>query len=83
MSDKGTSCPVPVPTLGALAATAGAIARVELRTNSAIVATAQAITLNAISSSLISLPDGTVMTLVGITQVQLQAALLAGILFKP
>ena len=52
-------------------------------TNSAIVATSQSTTAAGQASSIVTLPDGTVMTLVGITQVQLQAALLAGILFKP
>jgi hypothetical protein len=33
--------------------------------------------------SIITLPDGTVLTLVGITQAQLQSALFAGTLFKP
>jgi hypothetical protein len=51
-------------------------------TNSAIVATTQATTVEGQASSRITLPDGTVMTLVGVTQAQLQSALLAGTLFK-
>ena len=35
------------------------------------------------ASTIITLPDGTVMTLVGVTQAQLQSALGAGTLFKP
>ncbi len=50
-------------------------------TNSAIVATAQSTDGGA--SSMIALPDGTVMTLVGVTQAELQAALAASTLFKP
>lgn len=49
-------------------------------TNSAIVATAQSIDGGA--SSRIALPDGTMMTLLGVTQSQLQAALSAGTLFR-
>lgn len=49
-------------------------------TNDAIVATAQS--ADAGASSVITLPDGTVMTLVGVTQVELEAALLAGTLFR-
>jgi hypothetical protein len=52
-------------------------------TSGAIVATTQTITVEGQASSMITLPDGTVMTLVGITQAQLQSALLAGTLFKP
>jgi len=52
-------------------------------TNAAIVATAQATTTNGQASSIIALPDGTVITLVGVTQAELQAALTAGTLFKP
>jgi hypothetical protein len=52
-------------------------------TNSAIVATAQATSVNGIASSIVTLPDGTVMTLVGVNQTQLAAALAANTLFKP
>jgi len=52
-------------------------------TNSQIVATAQAATIGGQASTVVTLPDGTVMTLVGVTQAQLQAALGAGTLFKP
>jgi hypothetical protein len=52
-------------------------------TNSAIVATAQAATVDGAASSIVTLPDGTVMTLVGVTQAQLSAALGAGTLFRP
>jgi hypothetical protein len=51
-------------------------------TNSAIVATAQATTVNGTASTVVVLPDSTVMTLVGVTQGQLQTALTAGTLFK-
>jgi len=47
------------------------------------VATAQAATIGGQASTVVTLPDGTVMTLVGVTQAQLQAALGAGTLFKP
>ena len=52
-------------------------------TNSAIVATSQSTTVTGQASSMVTLPDGTVMTLVGVTQAQLQSALFAGTLFKP
>jgi hypothetical protein len=52
-------------------------------TNSAIVATAQSNTVPGQAGSIITLPDGTVMTLVGVSQAQLQSALFAGTLFKP
>jgi hypothetical protein len=52
-------------------------------TNGAIVATTQSLTVAGQASSIVTLPDGTVMTLVGVTQAQLQSALLAGTLFKP
>jgi hypothetical protein len=52
-------------------------------TNGAIVATAQSNTVPGQAGSIITLPDGTVMTLVGVTQAQLQSALFAGTLFKP
>lgn len=52
-------------------------------TNSAIVATAQSNTVPGQAGSIITVPDGTVMTLVGVTQAQLQSALFAGTLFKP
>ena len=52
-------------------------------TNSAIVATSQATTIDSTASTIVTLPDGTVMTLVGVTQAQLQTALFAGTLFKP
>jgi hypothetical protein len=48
-----------------------------LRTN-AIIAASQATTVNGAASTMIALPDGTVMTLIGITQAQLTAGL-----FKP
>jgi len=51
--------------------------------NSAIVATSQATSVGGTASTMVTLPDGTVMTLVGVTQTQLQAALAAGTLFKP
>jgi hypothetical protein len=51
-------------------------------TNSAIVATSQATTIEGSASTIVTLPDGTVMTLVGVTQAQLQTALVAGTLFK-
>jgi hypothetical protein len=54
-----------------------------LATNQAIVATSQVTTINGQESSIVTLPDGTVMTLVGVTQAELQAALTAGTLFKP
>jgi hypothetical protein len=54
-----------------------------LAQNQAIVATSQATTINGQASSIVTLPDGTVMTLVGVTQAELQAALTAGTLFKP
>ena len=47
------------------------------RTNN-IIATSQATTVSGTPSTVITLPDGTVMTLVGITQAQLTPAL-----FKP
>ncbi len=50
------------------------------QTNSAIVATSQAADGGA--SSIVTLPDGTVMTLLGVTQSELQAALTAGTLFS-
>jgi autotransporter passenger strand-loop-strand repeat protein len=49
-------------------------------TNTAIVATSQ--TSDGGASSIITLPDGTVMTLLGVTQAELQGALLAGTLFQ-
>ena len=49
-------------------------------TDAAIVATSQSIDGGA--SSIITLPDGTVMTLLGVTQSELQTALTAGTLFK-
>ena len=52
-------------------------------TNGAIVATTQSTTVAGQAGSIITLPDGTVMTLVGVTQAQLQSALFAGSLFKP
>jgi hypothetical protein len=52
-------------------------------TNSFIVASSQATQVNGTASTAITLPDGTVMTLVGVTQAQLQIALGAGTLFKP
>ena len=52
-------------------------------TNSAIVATARAATVDGADSSIVTLPDGTVMTLVGVTQVELSAALAASTLFRP
>ena len=52
-------------------------------TNSAIVATSQSTTVAGQASSIVTLPDGTVLTLVGISQGELQSALLAGGLFKP
>ena len=51
-------------------------------TNASIVATSQAATINGTASTVVTLPDGTVLTLVGVTQAQLQAALGAGTLFK-
>ena len=51
-------------------------------TNSAIVATSQSTTVAGQAGSIVTLPDGTVMTLAGITPAQLQSALLAGTLFK-
>ena len=51
-------------------------------TNAAIIATAQSTTVGGAQSSIVTLPDGTVMTLVGVTQVQLSAALVAGTLFR-
>ena len=51
-------------------------------TNTAIVATSQATTVNGIASTTLVTPDGTVMTLVGVSQAQLTAALSAGSLFK-
>jgi hypothetical protein len=51
-------------------------------TNSQIVATSQATTVNGTASTVVTLPDNTVMTLVGVTQAQLQSALGAGTLFK-
>jgi len=51
-------------------------------TNSAIVATSQATTVNGTASTIVTLPDGTVMTLVGVTQAQLQTALATNTLFK-
>jgi hypothetical protein len=53
-----------------------------LTTNNAIVATSQATVAGGLNSTLITLPDGTLMTLVGVTQAQLSAALTAGTLFK-
>ena len=50
--------------------------------NTAIVATSQATTVNGIASTVLVTPDGTVMTLVGVSQAQLTAALTAGTLFK-
>ena len=53
-------------------------------TNQQIVATSTPTTIvNANDSTRITLPDGTVMTLVGVTQAELNAALTAGTLFKP
>jgi hypothetical protein len=53
-------------------------------TNQQIVATSTPTTIvTANDSTRITLPDGTVMTLVGVTQVELNAALTAGTLFKP
>ena len=49
----------------------------------AIVATSQTTTVGGTASTIVTLPDGTVMTLVGVTQAQLQSALVAGTLFKP
>jgi len=54
-----------------------------LATNQAIVATSQATSVGGTASTIVTLPDGTVMTLVGVTQLQLQTALTAGTLFKP
>jgi VCBS repeat-containing protein len=51
-------------------------------TNAAIIATSQATTVNGIPSTILVIPDGTVMTLVGVSQAQLTAALNAGTLFK-
>jgi hypothetical protein len=51
-------------------------------TNGAIVATAQATTLAGTPATMLTLPDGTVMTLVGVSQAQLTAALGAGRLFR-
>jgi len=52
-------------------------------TNSSIVAASTAVTItNTNDSTRIILPDGTVMTLVGVTQAQLNTALGAGTLFK-
>jgi hypothetical protein len=50
-------------------------------TDAAIVATAQSV--NGGTSTAVTLPDGTVMTLLGVTQAQLTTALAAGTLFKP
>jgi beta-glucanase (GH16 family) len=47
-------------------------------TTNAIIATAQATTVGGTAGTIVTLPDGTVMTLVGITQAQLTPAL-----FKP
>ena len=47
-------------------------------TTSAILATSQATTVGGLASSVITLPDGTAMTLVGVTQAQLTPGL-----FKP
>jgi hypothetical protein len=47
-------------------------------TTNAIIATSQATTVGVIPSTIITLPDGTVMTLVGVTQAQLSPGL-----FKP
>jgi len=44
-------------------------------TNAAIIATAQSTTVGGAQSSIVTLPDGTVMTLVGVTQAQLTPAL--------
>jgi hypothetical protein len=52
-------------------------------TNASIVATSQATIVNGTASTAVTLPDGTVLTLVGVTQAQLSAALGAGTLFKP
>jgi hypothetical protein len=51
-------------------------------TSSAIVATSQAAMIGGAASTIVTLPDGTVMTLVGVTQAQLQSALVIGALFK-
>jgi serralysin len=51
-------------------------------TSSAIVATSQAAMIGGAASTIVTLPDGTVMTLVGVTQAQLQSALVIGTLFK-
>jgi hypothetical protein len=51
-------------------------------TNSAIVATATATTINGTPSSVITLPDGTVMTVVGIDPGNLGLINTAGLLFK-
>jgi hypothetical protein len=44
-------------------------------TNSAIIATTQATSVNGTASTIVTLPDGTVMSLFGVTQAQLTPAL--------
>ena len=51
-------------------------------TNTQIVATSQATTVAGQASTVVTLPDGTVMTLVGVTQAQLNTALTNVTLFK-
>jgi hypothetical protein len=51
-------------------------------TNATIAASAQSVTVNGLASSVVTLPDGTSMTLVGVTTTQLTAANTAGTLFK-
>ena len=52
-------------------------------TNSSIVASATSTTVNGLPSSIVTLPDGTSMTIVGISTGTLAAMNGAGILFKP
>ncbi len=52
-------------------------------TNSSIVASATSTTVNGLPSSVVTLPDGTSMTIVGISTSTLVAMNGAGILFKP
>ena len=50
-------------------------------TDAAIIATSQS--AGGGTGAIVTLPDGTAITLLGVTQAQLQAALTAGTLFKP
>jgi ribosomal protein L2 len=52
-------------------------------TNASIVMSAMATTFQGVASSIVALPDGTVMTLVGVTPMALGTANAGGTLFKP